>query len=76
VSGVVAVDGVGCGQLRVDVELRRVDSDAKTFVGSLTTDATGAFEGSLFLPLTLPVGDYDVKVATLGDSRCGAGASR
>jgi hypothetical protein len=76
VSGTVVVDGVGCGQLRVDVSLKRIDSDARTIVGSLTTDAGGAFDGNLFLPLTFPVGDYDVKVATPGDARCGAAASR
>jgi hypothetical protein len=76
VSGSVEVDGVGCGQLRVDVFLRKVDADAKTNIGSLTTDANGGFDGSVFLPLGLPVGDYDVNVATPGDARCGPATSR
>jgi hypothetical protein len=76
VAGTVAIDGVGCSQLRVDVLLKRVDSDATTNVGALTTDSSGAFDGSIFLPLGFPVGDYDVKVATPGDARCGAGTSK
>jgi hypothetical protein len=76
VSGKVDVDGSGCGELRVDVTLKRVESGASTPVGSLTTDANGVFEGSLFLPLGFPVGDYDVRVATPGDARCGPGGSR
>ena len=51
--------------------MKRVDAEAKTLIGSLTTDATGSFEGNLFLPLSLPVGDYEVKVATPGDARPG-----
>jgi len=38
--GKVEVGGFGCGQLRVDVILKRSDSDTKSSVGSLTTDAT------------------------------------
>jgi len=76
VSGSVEVDGVGCGQLRVDVFLRKVDADAKTSIGSLTTDVNGAFEGDVFLPLGFPVGDYDLNVGTPGDARCGPGTSR
>jgi hypothetical protein len=76
VSGSVEVDGIGCGQLRVDVFLRKVEGDAKTNIGSLTTDVNGGFDGSVFLPLGLPVGDYDVNVATPGDARCGPGTSR
>jgi hypothetical protein len=55
--------------------LKRIDSDTKTNVGSLTTDANGTFDGSIFLPLGFPVGAYDVKVTTPGDARCGAGSS-
>jgi hypothetical protein len=76
VSGKVDVDGTGCGQLRVDVTLKQVDSAASAPVGSLTTDANGVFDGGLFLPLGFPVGDYDVRVATPGDARCGPGASK
>jgi hypothetical protein len=76
VSGSVEVDGVGCGQLRVDVFLRKAERDEKENIGSLTTDANGAFDGNIFLPLGFPVGDYDLNVATPGDARCGPGTSR
>jgi len=76
VAGSVEAEGVGCGQLRVDVFLRKADGDAKTNIGSLTTDVNGAFDGSIVLPLGFPVGEYDVNVSTPGDARCGGGTSR
>jgi len=74
-QGRVEAEGVGCPQLRVDVVLTLIDGKTKTTVGSLTTDASGAFDSSVYLPLGLPVGAYDVTVATSGDARCGEGAS-
>ena len=74
-QGTVDAEGVGCGQLRVDVVLTLVDGKTKTTVGSLTTDASGAFDASVYLPLGLPVGAYDVTLATPGDARCGEGVS-
>jgi hypothetical protein len=75
VSGRVDVDGSGCGDLRVDVVLRRLDTGHKTGVGALTTDASGIFDGSIVLPISLPVGEYAISVATPGDARCGPGSS-
>jgi len=75
ISGNIAVGASGCGQLRVDVMLKRVGSDAKTNVGALTTDPNGVFDGTIYLPLGFPVGDYDVTASTPGDARCGAGTS-
>jgi hypothetical protein len=75
VSGTIAVGASGCGQLRVDVKLKRVGSDAKASVGALTTDPNGVFDGAIYLPLGFPVGDYDVTASTPGDARCGAGSS-
>jgi len=40
-------------------------------VGSLATDARGAFEGALVVPSNIPVGDYDVVARTAGNMRCG-----
>jgi transglutaminase-like putative cysteine protease len=76
VAGSVEVDGVGCGQLRVDVSLKRAGTNDKTSIGSLTTDTKGAFDGSIYLPLAFPVGEYEVNAATPGDARCGSGSSR
>jgi hypothetical protein len=75
VTGRVDVDGSGCGDLRVDVILRRLETGAKTAVGALTTDANGNFDGSIVLPMNLSVGEYGVTVATPGDARCGPGSS-
>jgi len=71
VNGRIEVDGAGCGDLRVDVILRRLDTGAKTAVGALTTDANGNFDGSIILPMSLSVGEYGITVATPGDARCG-----
>jgi hypothetical protein len=75
VAGRVDVDGSGCGDLRVDVVLRRLETGAKTPLGALTTDASGNFDGSIVLPMSLAVGEYGITVATPGDARCGPGSS-
>ncbi|HMI86888.1 MAG TPA: transglutaminase-like domain-containing protein [Polyangiaceae bacterium] len=75
VAGRVDVDGSGCGDLRIDVVLRRLDTGAKTPVGALTTDANGNFDGNIVLPMSLSVGEYGITVATPGDARCGPGSS-
>ena len=75
VAGRVDVDGSGCGDVRVDVVLRRLDTGTKTPVGALTTDASGNFDGSIVLPMNLSVGEYGVTVSTPGDARCGPGSS-
>jgi hypothetical protein len=73
VAGSVEAEGAGCAQVRVDVMLR--SASTSTNIGSLITDGDGAFDGNLFLPLSFPVGDYDVIVSTPGDARCGSGGS-
>jgi Transglutaminase-like superfamily len=75
VAGRVDVDGSGCGDLRVDVVLRRLDTGTKIPVGALTTDVSGHFDGTIVLPMSLAVGEYGVTVATPGDARCGPGSS-
>jgi hypothetical protein len=76
VTGRVDVDGSGCGDLRVDVILRRLDTGNKTGVGALTTDTSGLFDGNIVLPMSLAVGEYAISVVTPGDARCGPGSSR
>jgi hypothetical protein len=75
VKGRIEVDGTGCGDLRVDVILRRLDTGAKSAVGALLTDTSGTFDGNIVLPMNLPVGEYGVTAVTPGDARCGAGRS-
>jgi hypothetical protein len=41
----------------------------------VATGDDGAFAGSIVVPGTTPLGDYDVIARTLGDERCGSGAS-
>ena len=45
-------------------------------VGVLATDERGNYDGALVLPATVPLGDYEAKARTLGDSRCGKGTSK
>jgi hypothetical protein len=71
--GTVESEGAGCGQVRVDVMLR--GASTSTSIGSLVTNPEGAFDGNLFLPLSFPVGDYEVVASTPGDARCGPGGS-
>jgi hypothetical protein len=73
VAGAVDADGAGCGLVRVDVTLR--GASASTNIGSLVTDADGVFDGNLFLPLSFPVGDYELTASSPGDARCGSGSS-
>jgi hypothetical protein len=73
VAGSVEAEGTGCGLVRVDVSLR--GASASTNIGSLVTDADGVFDGNLFLPLSFPVGDYEISASTPGDARCGTGSS-
>jgi len=74
VSGNVRADGDTCSNVVVDVVLREVGKDARAAdlrVGSLATDAQGAFDGALVVPPSIAVGDYDVVARTAGNMRCG-----
>lgn len=75
ISGRVEADGAGCGDLRIDVVLRRLDTGGKTAIGALTTDAKGSFDGSIVVPMNLAVGEYGITVSTPGDARCGPATS-
>jgi hypothetical protein len=45
-------------------------------VGTLATDERGNYDGSLVLPSSVPLGDYDAVARTFGDTRCGRGVTR
>jgi transglutaminase-like putative cysteine protease len=75
VTGRVEIDGAGCGDLRIDVVLRRLDTGGKTAIGALTTDSRGMFDGNIVVPMNLAVGEYGVTVSTPGDARCGPATS-
>lgn len=59
-AGRILRDGVPCGLMRVDVVLQ--EGDRRVPVGSLVTDAAGAYAGAITLPYSVPVGDYDLAV--------------
>ncbi|WP_394825319.1 transglutaminase domain-containing protein [Pendulispora albinea] len=75
VSGNVRADGEPCPNVVIEVVLRDMSPKgargAELSVGSLATDAHGAFEGALVVPSNVPVGDYDVVARTAGNMRCG-----
>ncbi len=75
IAGRLKASGGECAYVRVDVELVRPGAGGNTKLGSLSTDADGSFEGPLYLPFDLQVGDYDLALATPGGAHCGAGRS-
>jgi len=76
VRGEVRADGEPCSNVVVDVLLRDVKNHARErFLGTLATDADGAFGGALVVPGGVPLGDYDIVVRTPGDARCAPGTS-
>jgi uncharacterized protein YfaS (alpha-2-macroglobulin family) len=75
VRGEVTADGERCAHVMVDIVLR--DARGKSiFVGSVATDERGNYDGSLVLPSSMPLGDYDVAAVTGGDAKCGPGGSQ
>ena len=72
-----AVDGGSsqCGFVQVNVIFREQRTSRTYDVGVVSTDDSGRFSGSVIVPLQIPVGEYEVVVATLGDSKCGPGTS-
>lgn len=74
VKGAVRAAGDPCVAVRVDIVLTR-DGARELALGTLATDDHGAFEGSVVVPTSLALGEYDVSAHTPGDSRCGAGKS-
>jgi hypothetical protein len=82
VRGEVRADGEPCSHVAVELWLRAADPpEARPggrqafLLGTLATGDDGAFAGSIVVPTTAPVGDYDVFARTQGDMRCGAGSS-
>jgi hypothetical protein len=59
--------------VRVDVILASDAMPQGVAVGSLSTDDRGRYDGAVIVPRDFAVGDYDLVVATPGDTRCNAG---
>lgn len=76
VRGEITAEGEPCAGVRVEIVLRAASAHAKdVVVGSLATDAKGAYGGALVVPSSVPLGDYAVHARTAGDVRCGRGES-
>ncbi|HSY24341.1 MAG TPA: transglutaminase domain-containing protein [Polyangiaceae bacterium] len=70
--GQVHAAGEPCAAIAVDVSLRDTTTRRRLYIGSLATDDDGVFVGSLVVPSSFVLGDYDVVASTAGDTRCGA----
>jgi transglutaminase-like putative cysteine protease len=73
VRGEVRADGEPCAHVAVEVSLRDVKTHAMLLLGTLATDEKGGFVGGIVIPLSAPLGDYDVVARTVGDAACGPG---
>jgi Transglutaminase-like superfamily len=71
--GEIRANGEPCPNLGVDVLLRNRDTRRLTFLGTLATGEDGSFVGSVVVPASTPVGDYDFIAKTGGSGRCGPG---
>lgn len=72
-QGHVSGEGGPCAHVRVDVLLANDAAPQGLIVGSLSTDDRGRYDGAVVVPRDFALGDYDLVVATPGDTRCGAG---
>jgi hypothetical protein len=75
VAGEVSAEGEPCAHVVVEILLRDVKKGRLMPLGSIATDARGAYEGALVVPAEVPLGDYDVIAQTAGDARCGKGST-
>ena len=76
VQGHVSAENERCAHVMVDVLLRGGSNGQTIFVGSVATDARGAFDGKLVLQHELQLGDYELILSTDGDARCGIGTAQ
>ena len=72
-QGHVNGEGGPCAHVRVDVVLAGASAPQGVVVGSLSTDDRGRYDGAVIVPRDIALGDYDLVVATPGDTRCSAG---
>jgi hypothetical protein len=71
--GWVRANGQPCPGVGVEVRLRNRLTLQLTFLGTLATDDDGSFVGSVVVPGSTPLGDYDFVARTVGNGRCGPG---
>jgi hypothetical protein len=73
VSGQVRTSAGPCPNVRVDVGLVGPSLPMGVTLGSLSTDEQGSFTGAVVVPRDFGLGDYELRVSTPGDARCGSG---
>lgn len=73
IRGEVKSAGESCGAVTVDVVLK--SAAGELVIGQLATDAQGVYDGSIVLPSTVPLGDYELVAQTFGDAKCGRSIS-
>jgi hypothetical protein len=71
--GEIRANGEPCPRVGVDVLLRNRETRRLTFLGTLAAGDDGSFVGSVVVPASTPVGDYDFIAKTEGSGRCGPG---
>jgi hypothetical protein len=70
-SGSVSAEGESCGASRVDVTLTG-HAGKRIPIGALASNGEGQFAGSVTVPLSISVGDYQLRVSTPGTQHCAA----
>jgi hypothetical protein len=71
--GEIRANGEPCPRVGVDVLLRNRETRRLTFLGTLAAGDDGSFVGSVVVPASTPVGDYDFIAKREGSGRCGPG---
>jgi hypothetical protein len=74
--GRIRAAGSACAHVRVDVLIHGARMTSEQRIGSLSTDELGVYDGEVVLPRDIPVGDYELVVATPGNKNCGAGRAK
>jgi transglutaminase-like putative cysteine protease len=75
VHGDVSAAGLPCGRLVIEIGLRPRDGKGPVVrVGKLATDDRGHFDGTLTVPTSMAVGDYEFETEAHGNERCAPSA--
>jgi protocatechuate 3,4-dioxygenase beta subunit len=72
--GKVVAGGDPCPHVAVEVWLRDSKTQRTNLLGTLATGDDGTFAGSIVVPSSTPLGDYDVFARTRSGTRYCAGA--
>ena len=76
VRGTVFADGAPCAHLGVAISARDRKTEGIFTLGELATDEHGAYAGTVDVPRTVDVGEYELFAVTPGGLRCKKGTSQ